>query len=131
GKDLLIKNYEATIRALALGNGISANAEIIGNNIRIKNSTFVKITNSATKVINDELSGNNGFIDPNNNSNNGNRNAPNSESSNDNSSSNTTNDKNENESTSTIYDLSFLKLEKLEFTEHIMSELRNKIVNAI
>nr|WP_235631886.1 hypothetical protein [Mycoplasmopsis bovis] len=131
GKDLLIKNYEATIRALALGKGISANAEIIGNNIRIKNSAFVKITNSATKVINDELSSNNGFIDPNNNSNNGNRNAPNGESSNDNSSSNNANDKNENESTSTIYDLSFLKLEKLEFTEHIMSELRNKIVNAI
>lgn len=131
GKDLLIKNYEATIRALALGKGISANAEIKGNNIRIKNSAFVKITNSATKVINDELSSNNGFIDPNNNSNNGNRNAPNGESSNDNSSSNNANDKNENESTSTIYDLSFLKLEKLEFTEHIMSELRNKIVNAI
>lgn len=131
GKDLLIKNYEATIRALALGKGISANAEIIGNNIRIKNSTFVKITNSATKVINDELSGNNGIDNNSNGFNNGNRNAPNDESSNDNSSSNNANDKNENESTSTIYDLSFLKLEKLEFTEHIMSELRNKIVNAI
>lgn len=148
GKDLLIKNYEVTIRALALGKGISANAEITGNNIRIKNSTFVKITNSADKVINDELgpyistfewnrSGNNGFIDPSNNSNdpnNNDENTPNDEPSNDNSSSNNSNNANntnENESTNTIYDLSFLKLEKLEFAEHIMSELRDKIVNAI
>ncbi|MCE6056166.1 hypothetical protein J7889_00865 [Mycoplasmopsis agalactiae] len=167
-KDLIIENWENGIRALSLGKGISIRLEIKGNNIKIKNSTFVNVTNNANEVINDELdpyvspykpwdgyihNGNNNGRDgirPEDGNDNGNANG-NGSGSNGNSNSdrdnrrnpggngngsnvNNNNGKDSNKDSNTnkvLYDLSYVHLGKQSFSEHVLSELREKVLKTI
>ncbi|UOE64063.1 hypothetical protein MbovBow_02615 [Mycoplasmopsis bovis] len=162
-KDLIIDNWENGIRALSLGKGISIRLEIKGNNIKIKNSTFVNVTNNANEVINDELDPYvspyrpwDGYIHNGNsngrdgirpgdggsggNSGNGNGNANgNGSGSNNNSNSNGSNVNNNSGKDSNkdsninkvLYDLSYVHLGKQSFSEHVLSELREKVLKTI
>ncbi|ENY68797.1 Hypothetical protein MAU_2820 [Metamycoplasma auris 15026] len=158
-KDLIIDNWESGIRALSLGKGVSAKLEIKGNNIKIKNSTFVNVTNNANEVINDELDPyvspyrpwdgyiNNGHGNGDSHSD-GNGNNPGGSGSgenngnghnNDNGNSNGSNGNNNNGSGSNkdpkinkvLYDLSYVYLAKQSFNEHVLSELREKVLKTI
>ncbi|UOE63496.1 hypothetical protein MbovWib_03990 [Mycoplasmopsis bovis] len=133
-KDLIIDNWENGIRALSLGKGISIRLEIKGNNIKIKNSTFVNVTNNANEVINDELDP---YVSPyrpwdgyihNGNSNGRDGIRPGDGGSDGNSGNGSDKDSDINK---VLYDLSYVHLGKQSFSEHVLSELREKVLKTI
>ncbi|EIN15488.1 Hypothetical protein MAGb_0160 [Mycoplasmopsis agalactiae 14628] len=153
-KDLIIDNWENAIRALSLGKGNSTRLEIKGNNIKIKNSTFVNVTNNANEVINDELdpyvspyrpwdgyinNGNSNGRDGSNPGGSGSGENNGNGHNNSNGNSNGSNGNNNNDSGSNkdpninkvLYDLSYVYLAKQSFSEHVLSELREKVLKTI